>query len=357
MQISSWRSPILFLCLLLPIFSCKKPPKNIQPAFYHWKTQLILQCPETAYLDSLGCRQLYIKFLDIAKNDEGLLQPYSLLEVLDTAGLAGKTIIPCVFLTNNVFQDISEAKLDWLAQQTAAALNSVGAQFPNPIFKEIQFDCDWTATTRAAFFSFLKKIRARLPAECQLSATIRLHQYKFPDRTGVPPVDRGMLMLYNTGDIDEPTETNSIFKTADAEKYLQGAPANYPLPLDLALPLFSWALVYRDAELWKIIPEPNPTELQDTSRYTQVQTPNFKLQTLQFMVQNSTFLGGHYLRPGDLIRLEVVDMAVLRQAAQLATKVELAPDARLAFYHLDTAAIRRFPADFLKKMCETIRKE
>jgi hypothetical protein len=61
-------------------------------------------------------------------------------------------------------------------------------------------------------------------------------------------------MLYNTGDIDTPDETNSIFKPEDAKKYLKGAPASYPLPLDVALPAFSWTLVFRDGELWKILP-------------------------------------------------------------------------------------------------------
>ncbi|MBL7776150.1 MAG: hypothetical protein JNK89_09120 [Saprospiraceae bacterium] len=297
--------------------------------------------------------------------------------------MAGRRLIPCVFITNHVFQQISEPELEALVQNTARALSNVGAQFPTADFKEYQFDCDWTAGTRAAFFRFLKKIRPLLPPGCRISATIRLHQYKFPDRTGLPPVDRGMLMLYNTGDIDDPLGGNSIFQAADAEKYLNGAPANFPLPLDLALPIFSWALVYRDGALWKIIPEPDLTELQDTSRFqlqtpnsklqtpnsklqtpnsklqtpnSKLQTPNFKLQTPNFKLLQSTYLGGHYLRPGDWLRLETVDTALLRQAARLAARADLAPDARLAFFHLDTAAMRRYPPIFLKSVCETIEK-
>ncbi|MBK9336897.1 MAG: hypothetical protein IPM98_10035 [Lewinellaceae bacterium] len=317
------------LAFLLLLCSCTAPPQPVQPAFFHWQNRLDLSRPETALLNDLGCQTLYVKFLDIAKDPDGAIRPYSLLAVGDTAGLADRVIIPCVFITNSVFQNISAEKSDWLAHKIATALADAGKQFPQPDFPEIQFDCDWTGTTRAAFFSFLKKIRPLLPPETRLSATIRLHQYKFPDRTGVPPADRGLLMLYNTGDIHDPDEPNSIFQPAAAEKYLHGAPPRYPLPLDVALPVFSWTLVYRDGELWKIVPGEN----------SKPKTQNSKLQ---------------YLRPDDLVRVETVDTALLRQAAVLASEIRLARDARVAFFHLDTSTVRRYPVGFLKSLCKTI---
>src|SRR5690606_32452956 len=159
-----------------------------------------------------------------------------------------------------------------------------------------------------AFFLFLKKIKERLPAGVRLSATIRLHQYKFPDKTGVPPVERGMLMFYNTGDIENPEAGNSIFQTDDARKYLVGAPENYPLPLDLALPVFSWALVFRDGELWKIIPEMPDHELADTMRFEAIRNPQSVIRNLPsiFRIRKGTFIAGHYLRPGDLLKVEAI---------------------------------------------------
>ncbi len=329
--------------------SCQESQQPVQPAFFHWKNRLALAPSETALLDSLECQTLYVKFLDIAKDADGVIRPYSLLAVGDTAGLAGRTIIPSVFITNNVFQQISEEKLDWLAQKTATAIVNIMEQFPQstnqpanqstsqPINQstEIQFDCDWSESTRGAFFSFLKKIRPLLPSGTRLSATIRLHQYKFPDRTGVPPADRGLLMLYNTGDIHDPDETNSIFQAAAAEKYLHGAPPKYTLPLDLALPAFSWALIYRDGELWKIIP--NAEKSTQNSKFKD-QNPGLPL-----------------LRQEDLVRYETVDTFLLRQAAELASEIRLAGDARVAFFHLDTSTVRRYPAGYLRSLCETIR--
>ncbi|MBL7798744.1 MAG: hypothetical protein JNJ90_19760 [Saprospiraceae bacterium] len=327
--------------------ACQAPPQPVQPAFFHWKNRLAPTPTEIFLLDSLNCRTLYVKFLDIARDADGTIRPYSLLTVDDTAGLAGRTIVPCVFITNNVFQHISEEKLDWLAQKTATAIIKITEQFPpstnlpvnqstsQPVNQstEIQFDCDWTDATRAAFFSFLKKIRRLLPSGTRLSATIRLHQYKFPDRTGVPPVDRGLLMLYNTGDIHDPDEPNSIFQPAAAEKYLHGAPPEYPLPLDVALPAYSWALIYRDGELWKIVPNVEPPQ-NSTPKTQHSKLPN--------------------LLPDDHVRYETVDTNLLRQAATLAAGIRLARDARVAFFHLDTSTVRRYPAGFLKSLCETI---
>lgn len=342
----------IFLCLFA---ACQKTPRNTTPAFYHWKTQFALTVAETAYLDALDCRKIYVKFLDIGKDPlSGEISPYSLLEVKDTTGLAGKNIVPCVFITNSVFQHISTEKLDWLAVKTAGALTDIGRQFPRAAFAEIQFDCDWTPATRMAFFYFLKKIRNALSEGTTISATIRLHQYKFPGQTGVPPADRGMLMLYNTGDIDDWAEENSIFQPQAAQKYLQGgAPARYPLPLDLALPAFSWALVYRDDELWKIIPDPDFAEFRDTGRFETIGKAE-RQSNNRISIRRNTFLAGHYLRTGDLVRVERIDTALLREAARLAAGIELAPGASVAFYHLDTATVRQYPAKWLKTVWETI---
>ena len=64
--------------------------------------------------------------------------------------------------------------------------------------KEIQIDCDWTASTQEAYFEFLHYLKEKAKdKQIQLSATIRLHQLSMTP----PPVDRGILMMYNTGDV------------------------------------------------------------------------------------------------------------------------------------------------------------
>ncbi len=327
-------------CLLT---ACRPAERHITPGFYYWQTRLDVDREELAYLDSVACKKMYIKVLDIGINPaSGVVEPYARLDMADTAELRNVEVIPVVFITNAVFAAIGEGKAEWLAQKTTAALESFSF---HKTAREIQFDCDWTASTRDAFFSFLRKMKQAMPGK-SLSATIRLHQYKFPKQTGVPPVSRGMLMFYNTGDIESESTENSIFQVADAEKYVQGAPPKYPIPLDLALPLFSWTLVYREGEFWKII-NGTPADLRDTSRFEK-----FQADTFRFAVKQATFLAGHYLRPGDHLRVEGLSETQLMEAAQLAARTDLADDATLAFFYLDTAVIRNYPPKLIRALCQ-----
>ena len=387
----------LILPLLCFLFAACTPdvPKPLKPAFFCWETTLDLTPESRDLLDDLGCKKLYVKILDVGKNAEsGEIEPYSHTAVTDTAELAGLEIIPTVFITNEVFQNIAEAKMDWLVGKIVACAqappgpprwggedapldsrdterdakrvsggeedaplafrNTKGASSP-PLLGGALIDCDWTPSTQEAFFLFLKKMRHKLPPGTTLCATIRLHQYKFPQKTGVPPVDRGMLMCYNTGDVDEEGEHNTIFHPDDALKYLDGAPKNYPLPLDLALPLFSWGLVFREGELWKIIPGPLPFEaMRNSGKW--IENPildHFSAQLWE--LKEGTFLGGHYLRPGDHLRVSVTSPELLFKAASLARKLDLADDANLAFFHLGIAKSEHFSAQLLDSVCKTVR--
>ncbi len=344
---------LLYFLLLVAAWSgCTPSAPHHSMAFYYWQTTFRLSAGEVRYLDSLHCHTLYVKFLDVGRSSEsGEIRPFSQLNVADTTGLAGRQIVPTVFLTNEVFKNISAEKTDWLAQKTATSLANIAQRCPagsvGPLY---QFDCDWTPSTQAAFFSFLQKIRVYLPKNSQLSATIRLHQYKFPDQTGVPPVERGMLMLYNTGDLDDPAEINSIFQPAAARRYIVVAPSRYPLPLDVALPVFSWTLVFRDEEFWKIIPDAHPTDWADTSRFE-------PLGPGRFRIRRGTFVSGHYLRPDDRLRVETISPPLLHEAARLAVQTDLAKDATVAFFHLDSTTVAQYPVSVLDSVSRVIGNE
>lgn len=334
---------ILFGVLVLDS-ACTYTSVKPSSAYFYWKTIFQLSEQERTYLKALGCEKLYVKFLDVARDpDVGRIRPYSLLTVADTAGLTGKTIVPAIFLTNSVFTGISETEQKDLVKNVLRAVRSVGKQFSDTIFQEILIDCDWTASSREAFFYFLKNLERQLSVGTQLIATIRLHQYKLPGQTGVPPVARGMLMCYNTGDIDHPDEKNSIFEPEDAARFLSGTIRRYPLPLDLALPVFSWSLAYRDEELFCILPALQLNELADTSRF-------WRLDSIRFQVRRRTFAEGHYLRPGDMIRFEQSDPGVAAAAAKNL------PDWRgtfhIAFFDLAPTRPQDCPVALLDSICQ-----
>jgi hypothetical protein len=335
----------LFIVFWAVFSSCKSPIKQeITPAFYVWQTEPNLTQGKKNYLDSLNCQKLYLKYLDLGLNSATQkVEPLAHLNIVSASDFAERTIVPTVFITNESFKFANnEQEIGILAQKTAQAIVQLHEQLPQNSLAEIQFDCDWTQTTREAYFLFLEKIKKYLPKETYLSATIRLHQYKFPTKTGIPPVKRGMLMFYNTGDIADIATENSIFDPKDVEKYLVGAPKKYPLPLDIALPLFSWAIVFREGVFWKIIANPILSEFE-------VNPALQKKSENGYEVIKSTLLDGHYLLPSDFIKIEAMTREKLLIAAEMSQKVKLSDHATLAFFQLDEQVLVDFSPDYLKK--------
>ena len=175
-------------------------------------------------------------------------------------------LIPTIFITNRTLLHLPTAKIDTLAARIVARTKALMKQLPDARIQEIQLDCDWTQKTKVSYFSLLEKIQAFCGADVQLSATIRLHQLKFANRTGIPPVDRGMLMFYNMGDLERWESANSILDNSIASQYLD-ARNTYPLDLDIALPIFAWGVLYRKGRMTKLINNLEAKQLADTSRF------------------------------------------------------------------------------------------
>ncbi|HKK76406.1 MAG TPA: hypothetical protein VJ953_15105 [Saprospiraceae bacterium] len=307
-----------------------------KPAFYHWQTELALDTVEQEWLNRLAVERVYVKFFDVDW-DEGRrqLEPQAQLRV-DTQQLAGlREIVPCVFITNRSFLEASEEQLAALPEQVFQKLQQLQEQLPQDLrVQELQLDCDWSARTRAAFFDFLAALRPQAAAAgWQLSATIRLHQLADPKGTGVPPVDRGMLMFYNMGTLASWQEHNSILNLEAALPYLSGQQTRYPLPLDVALPVFNWGVLFRDGSFTRLLNNLDTTLLADGTRFE-------KLTAYRFRVRKNGYLQGSYVYEDDLIRVETIQPAQLK-----ASRALLAPYLRTAnyisFYHLDASLLKQ----------------
>ena len=195
-------------------------------------------------------------------------------------------------------------------------------------------DCDWTPETRDAYFYFLEELRRLLPDSLLLSATIRLHQVKYPEQTGIPPVDRGMLMFYNMDNVRAADTRNSILDRSVASAYYNRLD-EYPLPLDVALPVFGWVVVRREGKVVQLLSGLDERALADTARFEAL--GGAKL----FRVKRSTYLNAYYLYAGDSLRVEKVEADSLR-AAWSDLRMRLPRERRhLALYHLDTASVNR----------------
>jgi hypothetical protein len=332
------------LCLCLALASCAKPEqRQAQPSFYHWQTRLELGAGPRALTDSLGCQRLYAKFFDVDWDEEyGNAVPLAEIQLVP-GSYAGLELVPTVFITNRTLERLPAAERALVAQRIRDKLFDLARQDPALRLGEVQLDCDWTQGTREAYFELLRQVRALLEAEgIRLSATIRLHQVRHFEQTGVPPVERGILMFYNIGDLEDWEEPNSILNLDKAEPYLQGF-ERYPLPLGLALPLFRWGVLFRDGRMIRLLNNLDAARLEGDARFR-------PLEPGRYEIAQGTFLDGHYLYAGDRLRLEKVDLPLLQKAASRLSRLPWPTDLELVFYHLDSLAAADFPAEALREI-------
>lgn len=336
-------NPRILLIIIL-LFSCNHAAKrNITPAFYYWKQTWTGNSAELKYMQDLPARRLYVKLFDVAIN-EATQAPGPVAVFHQKAAFpAGVEIVPVVFLMNEIWAHPDPG----LAVNVARLIEQLCDSLPANSIKEIQLDCDWTQTSRDAYFSFIKQIR-QTPffRHRRVSTTIRMYQVKYKVRTGVPPADRGLLMCYNMGDLRKPGSHNSILDLDAMESYLgENRVAGYPLPLDIALPLFSWSVLFRNGTAYTgILRNIGTEELQDTTIFA---VDEKQLYT----VRKDTLLNGYPLKEGNVIRRETIDQPALEAAAKMVAKQLRTPDPVIIFYHLDSTTLKKYSLNELQKVC------
>jgi len=338
---------LVFFCLL-PACNRKKPVKPI-PAFYHWQTRFQTGPLASALMTDLVVRKLYIKCFDVDW-DFQKKEPVALATLEPMTNLSGKVeFIPAIFITNRTLINISEQDIPDLALKISRKLDQQLQAFSRQTIREIQFDCDWTRLTRAKYFHFLETMKSYYNIKgISLSATIRLHQIKYPDDTGVPPVKRGMLMYYNMGKVEELNTINSILDNQVGKKYLSKL-RQYNLPLDVALPLYQWGVLFRNGKMIKLINQLSKKDLEDPSRFVK--------KGHYWEVRKSTYLKGYYLYKSDLIRLERSELPQLILAADLLSRQLKKENRSIAFYHLDESVLGNFREKDLQEIIDAFATE
>jgi hypothetical protein len=345
---------VLYLFVIVFLFNaeiaCKIDHPKIERAFYYWKSDSYsLGEKELNCLKNQEIKKLYVKFFDIVPDPLLEAVPVSKTELhiwdfqANSDTIRGKTritpeIVPTVYIKNEAVYHSSKEGLDTLAGNVLFLINKkYSSQMKSLIvdYKEIQIDCDWTEKTKDNYFYLLRKIKE--VSKKTISCTLRLYPYKYRDQMGVPPVDKAVLMCYNLISPLANDDKNSILSASELEKYLINTP-EYPLHLDIALPIFSWMQVYQNNRFVGLI---NP----QTNELDQIIKP---LKPLWFEVTKDKELGNQFLRVGDKIKYEEITVPIIKEAISLLKKyVPASEDQTIILFHLDANNIDRFDNETL----------
>lgn len=302
------------------ILSCQQK-KTIPVNFYYWKTHLSIDTVAQAVVENLQSETLYLRFLDVGLAD-GNVVPIAPVSMDSTSLSLFKNVVPVVYIKNEVMLNES-IDISFLINKIEQLIESNKKQYNIPIH-EVQFDCDWSRKSRARYFQFLREFKAK--TQYEISATIRLHQIKFPTQTGIPPVDKGVLMYYNMNAINT-DGVNSIYDEKTALQYAKYL-SNYDLKLDVALPLFSWVIVNRGGKNVQLIRKVDIADFLSQEGLSKITDQEYQV-TAAFIYEHV------FLQEGDRLRIEQVsknDIDAMKK--QIATYLPYIPQ-QIIYYDLD----------------------
>lgn len=296
----------ILIILFFVVFSCNLHQKT-ENSIYIWKAELSLDQTDYDFFAENNINNLYIRLFDVEwKNNE---TPISILH-FDSEIPKNLNVIPVVYIKNQVLKNLYNDQLEDFADKLYHKINTVYSDnFPNHQITEIQLDCDWSETTRDKYFELLKYFQEKTEKNVTISVTIRLHQIKYQQNTGIPPVDKGVLMYYNMGEVKNQQEPNAIINNEIGMEYLNEN-SLYPLPLSLALPIYSWGVWYDWQNSVNVVYQINVNTI-DTLKYLQ------KIEGNKYKIIQDTVVEEKYLRIGDIIRMESSSIENLEQAKQV----------------------------------------
>lgn len=334
------------LLFLLILFTACKRHHKVNVSFYYWKTVYSQNPAEQALLKNLHVSHLYLRVMDVDLNEEGRPIPVSPI-TFKQAVPTGQKIVPVVFVVNDVLRGISKPAIDDLARRIAAFVKGKMAQSGASGYNELQIDCDWTATTRDNYFYLLKQI-ARQPGASQktLSVTLRLHQLKNLRKNGIPPADKVMLMCYNMGNLRLYGKQNSILDINELKKYANDNIADYPISLDVGLPLFSWAVVFRNKQYAGISKSIKKDDLNNKKHFIFIGNNIYKA------AESIPEFG---LEKADEVRWEATSLAGLKTVSGYLSPLIKNDSLSIIYFHLDETVIKPYSYQQIEEVNDIYR--
>ncbi len=305
--------------------------------FYYWKSKCAIGGTEREYFGQLGSKRLFVRLFDVDVNGKEAV-PVGQIQSFCREQLPSDDVevIPVVFITNRTFLDYSDDES--IARLASNVYSAVGhfMREAGVDYHEIQIDCDWTGRTRSAYFRFLETLAEQ--SGRKISCTLRLHQIRDRQTTGVPPVVRGSLMCYATSSPMEGMTRNSILDMALLKAYTANI-NEYPIDFDVILPIYSWGIVTNHLGKVKLVNGLSENDLQ---------TPMFeKTGDNMFVVKEDGFLQGLYVNAGFSVKIETITPELLAEAKEYLDR-QIDRDFAWVYFHLSQGFLTRYTIDELK---------
>lgn len=330
-----------------------RPCHEEMPSVYYWKTVLDHDPYEYSFIRRHGVGRIYLRMFDVvadshAMTDDERTVPNASVRI-DTPtyrfmkdSMADLEFVPVVFITLDALKEM-KGRESALASNIVQRARNMVSYNSLPNVRELQLDCDWTPSTEESFFALCDSVKGsigRHQLPWRLSSTIRLHQLA----RRVPPVDNGVLMVYNTGSFSDPDAANSIIDVKDVAPYMRYL-SSYGLHLDVAYPTYSWQLLFRKRQFVGLL---NGLNLADTTRFT------CKKEHI-FMIRRDLPHNGSILRKGDMIRQERSEFAdIARVRAMIEERLAERPHSNI-LYHLDSNNLLKYSSYEIDHILSTVR--
>ena len=292
---------LILLAVVATIVGCSKSQDQSFNSIYHWKTTFEVGYGECEFLAKHNIVRIYLHMFDVVVEQNHNVGTTEIVPIATTkfVGSAPKSveIVPTIYITIDALRAMTGKESEYATLIVERALAMCSYNECGKI-KELQLDCDWTSTTKQSYNLLCSSTRELLRKEgIDLSATIRLHQLS----ESAPPVDRGVLMLYNTGAIKNPKTKNSILDIKDVEPCLNIR--KYHLPLSYAYPAFGWGVKFQGGEFRAITKEDAP--IADGEQLRNERPTSTEILAVKALVENKLGkpTGGNIIYHLDLSQL------------------------------------------------------
>lgn len=349
--------------LLMLAFSCSKTETvdtaveaetslhDEMNSVYYWKTVFHLDSSDLSFIKRHDIGRVYLRMFDVTEDNFASdvnmrTVPNASVKVSEADyqfirdSLVNIDFVPVVYITLDAIKAMKNHE-EVLASNVVDRVRNMCGYNGMSNVGEIQLDCDWTPSTEDSFFTLCDSVKAtisRLGLSWRLSSTIRLHQLA----RKAPPVDNGVLMVYNTGSFNNPDAVNSIIDLADVEPYLHRL-SSYPLHLDVAYPTYSWQLVFRNRQFVGLA---NGLNLSDTAQFYR-KSPN-SYEAKKIIPYNDRLI-----RPGDIVRFESSPADdVIRIKDKIEKRLNGSAHSNI-LYHLDSANLSKYSPDEINNIFST----